>query len=216
MTAITTTGMAAAIWPMRPPMANSGRNAAIVVSDAAVTGANMRSAPSSAACRGLAPASRRAAACSPTTIVSSTMRPTVMISANRVIMLMVSPSNNITPNAAMKAVGIPAATQNAVRPLRNNREYRRHENEPADRVVQQDLDALCDQSGLGIILLDTQLRRVVLARPVQIAIDDLSDLESIGGGSIAEHAVRLPIPRCAVRSGALSSNVSDTDAMSLR
>ena len=42
-----------------------------------------------------------------------------MISANRVSMLMLSPSASMVASAAMNAVGIPAATQNAVRPLRN-------------------------------------------------------------------------------------------------
>ena len=41
-----------------------------------------------------------------------------MISANRVSMLMLSPSARTTASAAMNAVGIPAATQNAVRALR--------------------------------------------------------------------------------------------------
>ena len=31
-------------------------------------------------------------------------------------------------------------------------------------------------------MLDTELRRVVAARPDQIAVDDLPDIESIGGG----------------------------------
>ena len=43
-----------------------------------------------------------------------------MISANRVTMLTLSPSASIVASAAMNAVGIPTATQNAVRPLRNS------------------------------------------------------------------------------------------------
>ena len=43
-----------------------------------------------------------------------------MISANRVTMLMLSPSAIMTASAAMNAVGMPTATQNAVRPLRNS------------------------------------------------------------------------------------------------
>ena len=60
-----------------------------------------------------------ASASSPTTMASSTITPSAMISANSDIMLMEPPSNHSTASAAIKAVGIPMATQAATRPGRN-------------------------------------------------------------------------------------------------
>ena len=58
-------------------------------------------------------------ACSPTTMASSTTIPNVIIRAKSDIILMVIPAKYITVIAASIAVGIPAATQNAVLALRN-------------------------------------------------------------------------------------------------
>ena len=103
---------------MMPPTSISGMNAATVVSDDASTGASIRRAPSRAAARGAPPAWRFESASSPTTMASSTMMPKAMMRANRLTMLMLPPSPQSTPSAAMKDTGIPTATQNATRALR--------------------------------------------------------------------------------------------------
>jgi len=55
ITQMITSGMAPRMLPMRPPTSISGRKAAIVVSDDAMTGASMRRAPPSAASSGGSP-----------------------------------------------------------------------------------------------------------------------------------------------------------------
>ena len=77
---------------MKPEIVNSGINAAIVVSDDDITGANMRRAPPSAASSDPSPVWKWVSASSPTTIASSTMIPSAMISANSEIMLMLAPA----------------------------------------------------------------------------------------------------------------------------
>jgi hypothetical protein len=91
-----------------------------VVSVALKTGMAIRRAAFSAACTGCSPSLRnRASACSPTTIASSTTIPSVMISAKSEIMFSVSPPRYMKATAASIDTGIPAATQSAVRALRN-------------------------------------------------------------------------------------------------
>lgn len=119
-TAITVNGMSRIRSPKRPPTAISPKKAMTVVKVAANTGIAMRLAAPSAASTGDSPKTRaRWSACSPTTIASSTTIPNVMINPNRLIMLMVKPPIHMNAIAASKATGIPAATQKAVRALRN-------------------------------------------------------------------------------------------------
>ena len=106
------------ISPIWPDTMKSGRKAATLVSVAAITGASIRRAPSSAASAGPAPAARWVTACSPTTMASSTMMPMAMMSANRLTMLIVWPVSIITPRVASSETGMPTVTQKATRVLR--------------------------------------------------------------------------------------------------
>ena len=90
-----------------------------MVNDDDSTGASIRRAPACADARGPAPRWYWTNASSPTTIASSTMMPSVMMSAIRLTMLMLPPIAQSPPSAAMNETGIPTATQNATRPLRN-------------------------------------------------------------------------------------------------
>ena len=100
-------------------MATSPKKAITVVIVAENTGSAMRRAAFSAASKGPCPRRARWSACSPTTMASSTTMPSVMISAKSEIMLIVSPAIYISAMADSIAVGIPAATQKAVRVFRN-------------------------------------------------------------------------------------------------
>ena len=117
-TAIVTSGSTSIICPMTPVSRNSGANAATVVRLAAITGTSMWLEPFSAASSGVIPDSSRVAVSSPTTMASSTMMPSIMISANRLIMLMVWPVRNMIASVADMEIGMPSATQVAMRALR--------------------------------------------------------------------------------------------------
>mmetsp|Transcript_13731 Transcript_13731/g.22030 ORF Transcript_13731/g.22030 Transcript_13731/m.22030 type:complete len:250 (+) Transcript_13731:2666-3415(+) len=119
-TTITVKGMSAIKSPKRPPMAVRPKKAITVVMVEENTGNDMRFAAFSAATKGGSLRRRaRASACSPTTIASSTTMPSVMMRPKREIILIVNPAAYISATAANIAVGIPAATQKAVRALRN-------------------------------------------------------------------------------------------------
>jgi hypothetical protein len=118
-TAITTIGSTAIIWPMVSPISRIGAKAASVVDIAAITGVNIMLTPFSAAVCGSSPICSRVAVCSPTTMASSTMMPSIMISENSDIMLIVWPEAYMKPIVASIATGMPAATQKAMRALRN-------------------------------------------------------------------------------------------------
>ncbi len=117
---MTVNGMSAISVPKVPPMATRPKKAITVVIVEEKTGANMRRAAASAAVTGPSPRRRaRKSACSPTTMASSTTMPRVMISANSEIMLKVRPAAYMSAIAAVMATGMPAATQKAMRALRN-------------------------------------------------------------------------------------------------
>ena len=118
-TTITVKGMSLMRSPKRPPMMTRPQKAITVVSVAQNTGSAMRRAAVSAAFTGSMPRCARWSACSPTTMASSTTIPSVMISAKSEIILSVMPKAYISASAASIATGIPAATQKAVRALRN-------------------------------------------------------------------------------------------------
>ena len=119
-TAITVNGISAIIEPKAPPTNTSPTKASTVVMVEEKTGAAMRCAALIEAITGVSPLCRALkSACSATTMASSTTMPSAMISAKSDIMLMVSPAAYITPTAASMATGIPIATQNAVRALKN-------------------------------------------------------------------------------------------------
>ena len=119
-TTTTVKGISEIRSPKRPSTKVSAKNAMTVVNVAENTGSAIRFAAFSAASTGPSRSFlSRASACSPTTIASSTTMPSVMISANSEIILIVSPHANISAIAANIETGIPAATQSAVRALRN-------------------------------------------------------------------------------------------------
>ena len=118
-TTTTVNGISAIKSPNLPPTATSPKKAMIVVVVAANTGRAIRRAAVSAASIGPSPLRARLSACSPTTMASSTTIPKVMIKANNEIMLMVMPAAYMIASAASIAVGIPAATQKAVRAFKN-------------------------------------------------------------------------------------------------
>ena len=100
-------------------MKNTGMKAHAVVTDAARTGQSMARAPMTEASREGTPRSHCICPCSATTIASSTTIPSIMIMANMLIMLMDCPERYIANRVAANAAGMPTATQNAVRGLRN-------------------------------------------------------------------------------------------------
>jgi hypothetical protein len=107
------------IWPIVSPIIRMGAKAASVVDIAAITGVSIMPTPFSAAVCGSSPICSRVAVCSPTTMASSTMMPSIMISENSEIMLIVWPEAYMKPIVASIATGMPAATQKAMRALRN-------------------------------------------------------------------------------------------------
>ena len=119
ITAIITIGIANKTLPISPPIIISGTKAAMVVNDAATTGANILCAPPSAACKGGSPFSKWESASSPTTIASSTIIPNAIINANRLTILILPPIRYITIKVAKKETGMPTATQKATRPFIN-------------------------------------------------------------------------------------------------
>ena len=112
-------GISAIKLPKRPLIAVRPKKAMIVVNEAANTGSAIRFAAVSAANIGGNPRRARKSACSPTTMASSTIMPSVRINAKSEIMLNVMPATYISAIAVNIAVGIPAATQNAVLAFRN-------------------------------------------------------------------------------------------------
>ena len=64
--------------------------------------------------------------------------------------------------------------------VEKHEQHQHHQSQPGDPVVHQDLDPLLYQVPLGVVLLDTELRRIVAARLDQIAVHDLPDLDRIG------------------------------------
>ncbi len=135
-TAITVSGMSTIRSPNCPPMATRPKKAISVVSVAEKTGSAMRRAAFSAAVGASSPRCRiRASACSPTTMASSTIIPSVMISAKSEIMLIVSPATYISATVASRATGMPAATQKAVRALRNRKSSARTSPSPVSPLA---------------------------------------------------------------------------------
>ena len=123
-------GISAIKLPKRPLIAVRPKKAMIVVNEAANTGSAIRFAAVSAANIGGNPRRARKSACSPTTMASSTIMPSVRINANREIMLNVMPATYISAIAVNIAVGIPAATQNAVLAFRNKNNNTTTNNRP--------------------------------------------------------------------------------------
>lgn len=122
---MTVKGMSAIRSPNRPPMPNRAAKASVIVIIAENTGPIIRRAAFSAARTGGSPSRlTRKSAYSLTTMASSTTIPSIRIMANSDIMLIESPPRYMTAIPAAVATGIPAATQIAVRALRNRNSIR--------------------------------------------------------------------------------------------
>ncbi len=112
-------GRASIICPIVSCTKSKGPKAACVVKIAANTGKAMRLPPMVAAVVGSSPMLNLVAVCSPTTIASSTIMPSIISKAKSEIILMVWPIIHMMPSVANKAIGMPAATQNAILKFKN-------------------------------------------------------------------------------------------------
>ena len=97
----------------------TGKKAARVVKPAAKIGLDILIAPRSAAYSGVVPLLKTVAECSPTTIASSTIIPSVIMKVNIESIFNVRSSGHIKPNVAIIEIGIPKATQKAMRAFKN-------------------------------------------------------------------------------------------------
>ena len=179
ITQITTSGMSNRILPMMPPTSISGMNAATVVSDEASTGASIRLAPSRAEARGAPPAWRFESASSPTTIASSTMMPKAMMRANRLTMLMLPPSPQSTPSAAMNETGMPDRDPERDPGVEKQVQHRDHQDQAPRAVLEQQHGPFPNQLPRLVVGVDLHPGRPLAAPSLEPLVENAGGFETV-------------------------------------
>ncbi len=118
-------------------------------------------------------------------------------------MLIVRSFSHSTPSIASSEIGMPAAIQNATRALRNRNSTRQHQQQPAQAVAQQKVDAVADQLGGIVEDLDPQVRRRGRAQGREIVVDGVREHQRIVGHRALDvkliAGIALPAARPAAR-----------------